>query len=204
MKKEILSEMVTLRQIFEGRYVKYVEQYCVEGCFVIFNNEGNKRFAKLKRLIEEYTNKTIKDVILKDETLIDSQKSIFISCILNNDKKAIQRNSEGFWMIHQVFIDYAYSLIYSIYRGEIENELMVLHEKGQLFKSENEFDKFYLYKNGNIENGRNLTEIFDRNKDKPGFDYLLSKLITKYTRDDGMQMFSYQKSANQDSDVLED
>jgi len=47
MTNEILSELVTLRQLYEGGYV---QQHYVESYFVIFNDEGNRLFDQLTNL----------------------------------------------------------------------------------------------------------------------------------------------------------
>lgn len=172
MKKEILNEIVSLYKLFEGRYVKYVEQYYVEGCFVIFNNEGNKRFAKLKRLIEEYINKTIEDVILKDEILIASENSFHISCILNNDDKVIKRNSEGFWMIHQVFIDYAYSLILYNQPKELGKALDIIEE---MQKYHDQLDLLECANSYPESECAELLQILRNNQNSSVFKYLLQR-----------------------------
>jgi hypothetical protein len=188
MKKEILSELVALRQLYEGGYV---QQHYVESYFVIFNDEGNGLFEQLTNL-KKFKEKELQLVYESFGFANNTPKEYYG---LYKEQTALKSTSSvnGKWMVNQVLIDYAYSFIYEKYVNNIENELKALKETSEFVKSQNDIDNFYLYKNVNGKNESNLNEIIDRNKHKPGFEYLLSNMITLYTRDDGKQMFSYQK-----------
>jgi hypothetical protein len=135
MKKEILSELVALRQLYEGGYV---QQHYVESYFVIFNDEGNGLFEQLTNL-KKFKEKELQLVYESFGFANNTPKEYYG---LYKEQTALKSTSSvnGKWMVNQVLIDYAYSFIYEKYVNNIENELKALKETSEFVKSQNDID----------------------------------------------------------------
>jgi hypothetical protein len=182
MKNEILSEMVTLRQLFDGRYVKYVKEYFAKsddsgGHFVVFNKEGNKYFSELENLIAEYESKTIGDIIPDNSGKKEKKEEICEVEYKCYKSQKILIKIDDKWLVNQRFIDYAESKMFE--KGNELGELKAainLIEKMQknrqplimsgVEKASSESDSFKLH------------EILRNNQNSSVFKYLLQRQLS--------------------------